>query len=80
MLTLSRDKRVFKVLGHPQIIYFVLLFQGLSKIPPGERFGEDFGGLGTIFSDFWGALGDPILILFRQKWGPETNTEKVGFW
>ena len=65
MMTLSRDKHVFKLSGHPKIIDLLKLFQSLQKIPPGEHFGEDFGGLGSIFCDFGGTLGNPILIFFR---------------
>ena len=60
MMTLSRDNHVFKLSGHPKIINFLIIFQGLYKIPPGEHFGEDFGGPGTIFCDFGVPLGTPF--------------------
>ena len=75
-MTLSRDKHVFKLSGHPKIIDVLMLFQSLQKIPPGEHFGEDFGGLGSIFCDFGGTLGDPILRLFEQKWWSRNKPQK----
>ena len=76
MMTLSRDKHVFKLSGHPKIIDFLMLFQSLQKIPPGKHFREDFRGLGSIFCDFGGSVGDPILTLFQQKWGSGNKPQK----
>ena len=30
----------------------------------------------TIFSDFWGPVGNPILTLFKQKWGSGSKPQK----
>ena len=64
----------------PQNHRFFDAISGPVKDTPGEHFGEDFGGLDTIFCDFGGTLGDPILTLFQQKWGSGNKPKKAGFW